>query len=842
MKRADPAGVAGAPPGGMATETARAVKHSGPAGVAGGASRDLAGRGPAPGRSRSGPETGEGAAPRRDAARPDHEVALVGMGAFSPLGRNCAEMRRALLEGRDSLARVGHFDTRRFTGDVASSFGAETGVEMDAEAASWMDRATLLAVPAYREAVRQAGVDPRHLDPERVGVCLGSSHSGLVRTEEVARRVIAGGWEGLRPRIVAATLVSHCTAVIKRMSGARGRIVTVSSACASSNSALGIGADLIRKGEMDLVIAGGSDTLSLSVMAGFNALRAIARGKTAPFSYPVGLNIGEGAGIVVLKRADLPLPGCGRPLARVLGYGLSCDAYHATAPDPEGSGSEQAMRAALEDGGLDAAGIDYVNAHGTGTEANDRAESRAVHRLFGDAVPLSSTKSFFGHTLGASGVLETIATLLLVNEGLAPPGLRMDTLREGCAPLDYVRHRPRRGAFRTVMINNFGFGGNNSALIVRAGGAPLARRPSRAPSAAVVVTGVGVTSGAGAGFPRFREALGAGAALARRDPESGIDAVRCPALRFTDPRLRPFARSAPATRYAIAALGEALGAGRPAYDHDPRSGLVSGVVFGAQRPTEKYMESVFAGDPALANAHYFPMITMNATGSACALAFGVTGYATTLCGSAAGLCYAAELVRDDRQDRVAMVSGDELSPRLLEICWRAGVVRRAAEKRPGRAAALGEFAAALALEREGSALRRKAPVPARLAGWAHCQDPLDLSVARSGASLQRAIAAARRMAGLGVSDIGLVSLLDRGLAPARRACRHALRAVFGEGPPQVVRAAEVFGFAPSGGALMSVAAALAVAPRKGGAPRHVLAAGYDVVGDAFAFVLERAAP
>ena len=131
---------------------------------------------------------------KRAAARPDHEVALVGMGAFSPLGRNCAEMRRALLEGRDSLAQVRHFDTRRFTGDVASSFGAETGVEMDAEAASWMDRATLLAVAAYREAIRQAGVDPRRLDPERVGVCLGSSHSGLVRTEEVARRVIAEGW------------------------------------------------------------------------------------------------------------------------------------------------------------------------------------------------------------------------------------------------------------------------------------------------------------------------------------------------------------------------------------------------------------------------------------------------------------------------------------------------------------------------------------------------------------------------------------------------------------------------------------------------------------------------
>ena len=154
--------------------------------------------------------------------------------------------------------------------------------------------------------------------------------------------------------------------------------MTISSACASSNSAVGIGADLIRRGEVDLVVAGGSDTVSLSVMAGFNALRVISRDKTAPFSNPAGLNLGEGVGIVVLKRGDLEMPGCGPPLAEILGYGLSGDAWHATAPDPDGVGCEQAMAAALEDGGLRSADIDYVNAHGTGTEANDVAESRSL--------------------------------------------------------------------------------------------------------------------------------------------------------------------------------------------------------------------------------------------------------------------------------------------------------------------------------------------------------------------------------------------------------------------------------------------------------------------------------
>ena len=766
------------------------------------------------------------------------EAVVVGMGAFSPLGRDCAEMRQALLDGRDSIARVTHFDACRFIGELASSFGDDVPVDVDADARSWMDRATLLTVEAYREAIRHAGVRLRELDPERIGVCLGSSHSGLVRTEEIAQHVLRNQWERIRPRNVAATLVSHCTSIIKRMSGARGRVMTISSACASSNTAVGIGADLIRRGELDLVIAGGSDTVSLSVMAGFNALRVISRDKTAPFSNPAGLNLGEGAGIVVLKRGDLEMPGCGPALAEVLGYGLSGDAWHATAPDPDGAGCEQAMVAALEDGGLAAADIDYVNAHGTGTEANDAAESRSLRRVFGDATPISSTKSFFGHTLGASGVLELIASLLLAGDGVVPHGLRMDAVREGCAHLDYVRGVPREGRPDVVMVNNFGFGGNNSSLIVRAGRGRASRRPHRRRPDEVVVTGVGIVSAAGEGAGRFRRALEAGSPLVRRDPDSGIDAAYCPGSRVTDARLRRFTRGAPATRYAVIALDEALGADKAAWDHDPRSGLVGGLIFAAQKPTEKYMESVYA-DPSLASAHYFPMTTMNATGSACSLAFGVTGYTTTVCGAAAGLAYASDLARNGRQDRVAMVSTDELSPRLLKVYRRAGVVRGAAERRRGRADALGEFAAALTLERASSVRGRGVRPIARLAGWAHFQDPLDLSVARDGSGLRRAIDAACRMAGIAATRVGLVALLDRGVAPARHACRRALHRVFAEAMPPVVRPDEVFGFAPSCGAMMTVAAALAHLEPDAGTPRHVLAAGCDLIGDGFAFILER---
>ena len=762
------------------------------------------------------------------------------MGAFSPLGRNCAQMRQALLDGRDSISKVTHFDACRFIGELASSFGNEIPMEMDASARSWMDRATLLTIEAYREAIRHAGIDLRDLDPERIGVCLGSSHSGIVRTEEIARHVLSDQWDRIRPRTVAATLVSHCTSIIKRMSGARGRVMTVSSACASSNSAVGIGADLIRRGELDLVLAGGSDTVTLSVMAGFNALRVISPDKTAPFSNPAGLTLGEGAGIVVLKREDLEIPGCGPSLGEILGYGLSGDAWHATAPDPDGLGCEQAMVAALEDGGMVAADVDYINAHGTGTVANDAAESRSLRRIFGDTTPISSTKSFFGHTLGASGVLELIASLLLAGQGVVPHGLRMDAVREGCAHLDYVRGVPRAGRPHVILVNNFGFGGNNSSLVVRAGPGRRSRRSCPRRPDTVMVTGIGIVSAAGEGAERFRRALEAGGTLARRDPDSGVDAAYCPRLRVADPRLGRFARGAPATRNALIALDEALGADKAAYDHDPRSGLVGGLIFAAQKPTERYMESVFA-DPALASAHYFPMTTMNATGSTCSLAFGITGYTTTVCGAAAGLAYAADLARDGRQDRVAMVSADELSPRLLKVYRRAGVVRGADEERRSRACALGEFAAAVTLERASSARARGAQPRASLMGWAHFQDPVDLSVRRDGPGLRRAIEAAHRMAGIDPAQIDLVSLLDRGVAPARNACRNALDAVFGPKTPPIVRPDEVFGLAPSCAAAMTVAAALAALDPDDPRPRRVLATGCDLIGDGFAFILERIA-
>ncbi|WP_160116652.1 beta-ketoacyl-[acyl-carrier-protein] synthase family protein [Pseudovibrio ascidiaceicola] len=757
---------------------------------------------------------------------------IVGMGVYCPLGQNCAQLEEAMLSGQDSIAPVEAFDASVFLSKQASAFPKNFKVEL--EAADWMDRATLFTIAAYNEALKQAGLDLTEVAPERISVCLGSSHAGLVSTEDVAVKAFNGELETVDPKTIAATLVSSSTSVIKRLCGAKGRMLTISSACASSNSAIGVAAELIRTDQADVVVAGGADTVSVSVMAGFNALRALAPEKTAPFSPQIGLSLGEGAGIVVLVsdrlRAQLNLAS----LAQVLGYGLSGDAHHATSPDQDGAGAENAMRSALKDADVAPTQISYINAHGTGTEANDGAETRALKRMFGSDVPVSSTKSYYGHTLGASGVIETISTLLLARENKLPANLRLEDVRKGCEPLNYVTLADNSGAPQKLLINNFGFGGNNSSLVLEVNGKAASDEVPVYTEDDVVITGIGLHTCIGDAKDASAEHLKSQQCFAELNEETGFTSALSNIPRFTSKELRPFARTARSTKLALLALNDALSDEHDLYAENLRSGIISGVVFGAQKPTEKYLESVFLGNPALANAHFFPMITLNATGGAASLAFQIKGFTTTVSGSASAAAYAADLVKYQRQDRAAVVSCDEITPALEKIYHQAGVVAKAAEKRPGRAQFLGEVGAAITLERRSEVDARGGQVQGKLIGWAVSQDPVDISLQRDGEALTRVLNEALSAASVAADKIHQITLLDQGPGATKTACSKALAKVFSGEPIQIHRPDQVYGYGPSSGPLMALNCAVANTPNG----KVSIAAGYDVVGEAFAFVLE----
>ena len=252
---------------------------------------------------------------------------------------------------------------------------------------------------------------------------------------------------------------------VARTLGLGGGAVSNATACASAGAAIGLGADYIRAGYADVAIAGGSDALCRLTYSGFNVLQAVDPEPCSPFGATrKGITLGEGAGYLVLERWDDAIARGATILAELSGYGASCDAHHPTAPAEDGRGAEAAMRGAMAEARV--ASVDYVNAHGTGTLLNDSAETKAIIAALGTNVPVSSSKSYFGHTLGASGAVEAVVTVLALQHQIAPPTLRLHQSADDCS-LDYIPHTPRPLAMTNVLSNTFGFGGSNVSLAFR---------------------------------------------------------------------------------------------------------------------------------------------------------------------------------------------------------------------------------------------------------------------------------------------------------------------------------------------------------------------------------------
>lgn len=718
-------------------------------------------------------------------------VCITGMGICLPVARGRAAVARALIDGRDAIAPVASFDGSALASSLVCEFDpADAGLGLPADERERLDRGSWFALDAYGEASAQARLAKAGYAPERIGVVLGTSHAGIQHIERAFLHLRDASTGPVPAHWIHAAASEHTAGVIAERLGARGPKATISSACASSNTAVGLGLDWLVRGEVDCVVVVGTDTVSPSILGGFNALRAVSPAPAAPFSGPAGITLGEGAGVVILERESAARARAVEPLAFVRGYGLSGDAYHETATDTEGRGVEAAMRNALADAGLGGAAIDYVCAHGTGTDANDIPESIATARVVGATTPLSSLKSFLGHTLGASGVVELIVTLLFADEGLVPPTRHFTGPRDGCPPLDYVPNVPKAHPVATFLDNNYGFGGNNSSLVISRAPGATARRGADEP---VWLVGGGALGAFGRGAPALFEAAWSGADAAS-DSE-----WRWPALRahgaLKGLKLRGNSRASTMIKGAIAAVDEALAAagGEAAVvgAAPQRCALIAGVTHGAIRHVEKLMASIFDEGLQFASATHFPLTTMNATGGQISIAYGVKGYNTTFCGAGAALRYAHAIVRDGRQDRAITFGADELSPLVLRAAADLGLYADAAAGLPG------EGAGALVIERASSAAARGAKALARLEGLGAAQDGCADGIDASGAGLVQAARQAFAEAGTGAAEIDAVIVLAEGPAVLRRANAGALATLFGDHPPPSASLGRLAGLAPS---------------------------------------------
>ncbi|MBI1817490.1 MAG: beta-ketoacyl-[acyl-carrier-protein] synthase family protein [Deltaproteobacteria bacterium] len=396
-------------------------------------------------------------------------IAITGMGSINALGAGVAAFVDGLRAGRCGIGALSLFDSAGFR----SSRAAEVK-ELPAPAFApraikrRASRTTMLALIAAHEAWRMAGIEAAVA--AQAGVVLGTTTGGMATGEEAFRRTLCSAKPSPRLSEWLETPVSAPVDTLAHAFECGGPRLTVSTACSSSANALGIAADWIRGGRADTVLCGGTDSLCRMTYSGFNVLQALDREPCRPFDKDrAGLTLGEGAAVFVFEAWESAWQRGARILGEFVSYGVSADAHHLTQPRPDGEGAMMAMRRALAEGDVAAEAIDYVNAHGTGTPLNDVVETRAIKAVLGGRayrVPVSSTKSMIGHCLGAAGAIEALACLLALQFRFIPPTVNLTHPDPEC-DLDYVPSRSRAAELRTVLSNSYGFGGNNTSLILR---------------------------------------------------------------------------------------------------------------------------------------------------------------------------------------------------------------------------------------------------------------------------------------------------------------------------------------------------------------------------------------
>lgn len=393
-------------------------------------------------------------------------VFVTGLGVVSSVGTGRAPFWQSLLEGRSGTSPITGFSTD----DLGRSLAAQVQDfrardHLTAAEARRVGRCSAFAIAAARLAVEDARIRDAHLQSERTAVVLGTTMGEADVIAALDAQWIANGPGAVDPRVLPRYAPSLLPIHVARNLGARGMVLTLPAACAAGNYAIGFAADLIRMGRADVVITGASEILQEIQFSGFVRLGAVAERQCQPFDMNrQGLIVGEGAGVLVLeseahaRRRDAEL------LAEIGGYGLACDAYHITRPHPDGTGSVAAMREAIRRSGLTPDDVTFVNAHGTGTRANDQVEARAMRDVFGDrSVPISSMKSMIGHCMGAASALEAVACVETVRTGMLPPTTGYQTPDPEC-PLDVVANVARQGCGDVVLNNSLAFGGYDAVL------------------------------------------------------------------------------------------------------------------------------------------------------------------------------------------------------------------------------------------------------------------------------------------------------------------------------------------------------------------------------------------
>jgi 3-oxoacyl-[acyl-carrier-protein] synthase II len=407
-----------------------------------------------------------------------NRVVVTGVGMITPLGLGVEESWNNLIAGRSGIRRITQFDSSKFSTQIAGEvvgFNPEDYIEL--KEIKKMDRFIHLAIAAAKKAIDDSGLKITNNNAERVGVIVGSGIGGLGTIERYHSVILEKGPKRITPFFIPMLIINLAAGQISIKFGAKGPNSAIATACATGSHSIGDALKIIQSGEADVMIAGGTESVITPLgIGGFNAMKALSTRNDEPekASRPFdidrdGFVMGEGAGIVILERLESALDRGAKVYAEIVGYGMTADAYHITAPAPNGEGAARCMAMALRNGGINPSEVDYINAHGTSTKYGDELESYAIKTVFGEhayKVAVSSTKSMTGHLLGAAGGVEAIISVLSIYNDIVPPTINLDNPDPEC-DLDYVPYKSRRMTVNYALSNSFGFGGTNACLLFK---------------------------------------------------------------------------------------------------------------------------------------------------------------------------------------------------------------------------------------------------------------------------------------------------------------------------------------------------------------------------------------
>lgn len=405
-------------------------------------------------------------------------VVVTGLGLITPLGIGVESSWNSFIEGRSGIGRITRFDASDLPVQIAGEVkDFDPSLYIEQKEIKKMDRFIHFAVAASTMAIEDSGLKITDNNAERVGVIIGSGIGGLPAIEHYHKVYLERGYRRITPFFIPMLIINLASGQVSIKFGAKGPNSAVATACATGSHAIGDAFRIIQRGDADVMIAGGAESVITPLaIGGFAVMKALSTRNNEPerASRPFdidrdGFVMGEGTGIVVLESLDSAKKRGAKIYAEIIGYGMTSDAYHITAPAPEGEGATTCMSLALKDAGVDPNVVDYINAHGTSTKYGDEIETSAIKKVFGEhayKLSVSSTKSMTGHLLGAAGGVEAVITVLSIVHDIIPPTINLDNPDPEC-DLDYVPHKARHRKVNFALSNSFGFGGTNACLLFR---------------------------------------------------------------------------------------------------------------------------------------------------------------------------------------------------------------------------------------------------------------------------------------------------------------------------------------------------------------------------------------